>query len=358
VIASTWRRRLALVQAILLAAACAAPGPDRGAAPAGAAPGGAAASATAPANPLFAGSARGVFTIVSIGITPLWLADEVGLWKRHGLDLDLTLISGGTPAFAALVAGEVQFAHIAGETALGLQARDPDLVGIANYNVRAAQRFIARPEIQQPRDLADKRIGIFAPGDGNYTQWAKALRYWGFNPERDVVWQSVGGGNQASFIAALAAGSIDAAMLLPPNDLPALKNGAHVLAALADFDFPSPGLPAFTARRTLDGQQPLVEAYLKGVIDGVRLFYADPALAKAVLARRTGIEDQEAIDAAYNGYAAGNFTDRPFIDYARMRAAIDDLAVENPEVGQIVLERAYDNRALAALEAQGYFARP
>jgi NitT/TauT family transport system substrate-binding protein len=295
---------------------------------------------------------------VSVGITPLWLADEVGLWKRHGLDLDLTLISGGTPAFAALVAGEVQFAHIAGETALGLQARDPDLVGIANYNARAAQRFIARPEIQQPRDLADKRIGIFAPGDGNYTQWAKALRRWGFNPERDVVWQSVGGGNQASFIAALAAGSIDAAMLLPPNDLPALKNGAHVLAELADFDFPSPGLPALTGRRTLDGQQPLVEAYLKGVIDGVRLFYADPALAKDVLARRTGIADQEAIDAAYNGYATGNFTDRPFIDFERMRAAIDDLAVENPDVGQIVLERAYDNRALAALEAQGYFARP
>ena len=33
-------------------------------------------------------------------------------------------------------------------------------------------------------------------------------------------------------------------------------------------------------------------------------------------------------------------------------------AVENPDVGQIVLERAYDNRALAALEAQGYFAGP
>jgi len=39
-------------------------------------------------------------------------------------------------------------------------------------------------------------------------------------------------------------------------------------------------------------------------------------------------------------------------------SAIDDLAVENPDVGQIVLERAYDNRALAALEAQGYFNRP
>ena len=180
-IASTWRRPLALVAAGgARRGVCRAGAAERGAGAAAAAPAGAA-PGTAPASFSFAGSARGAFTIVSVGITPLWLAELKSDSGSGTVDLESTLISGGTPAFAALIAGEVQFAHIAGETALGLQARDPDLVGIANYNARAAQRFVARPEIQQPRDLADKRIGIFAPGDGNYTQWAKALRRWGFN---------------------------------------------------------------------------------------------------------------------------------------------------------------------------------
>ena len=86
------------------------------------------------------------------------------------------------------------------------------------------------------------------------------------------------------------------------------------------------------------------------------LLERDPQLAKQVLGRRTGISDPEAIDAAYAAYRGGNFTDQPFIDFARMQASLTDLAAENPEVQKVQLERAYDNSVLQALEAQGYFA--
>jgi ABC-type nitrate/sulfonate/bicarbonate transport system substrate-binding protein len=147
-------------------------------------------------------------------------------------------------------------------------------------------------------------------------------------------------------------------MLLPPNDLPALKNGARVLAALRDLPLPSPGLPTYAMRRTLAERRPLAEAYLKGVIDGVRVFERDPEVAKQVLGRRTGISDPEAIDAAYAGYRGGNFTDQPFIDFARMQASLADLATENPEVQKVQLERAFDNSVLESLKAQGYFGEP
>ena len=317
-------------------------------------PGGAAPAPTAVPN---LGSVRAAYAIASVGMTPLWLADELGLWKQHGLDVELTLISGTPASAAALMAGEVQFIHIAGESALGVQAQEPDIVGIANYSVKAAQQFITRPNITRPEDLRGKRIGVFTIGDGVYAQWRKALLYWGLDPDRDVTWISVGGGNQGAFIAGLVADSIDAAMLLPPNDLPALKNGARLLARLGDLPLPSPGLPTYTMRRTLAERRPVAEAYLKGVIDGVRVFERDPQLAKEVLGRRTGIGDPEAIDAAYAGYRGGNFTDRPFIDFARMQASLTDLVVENPEVQKVQLERAYDNSVLEALEAQGYFAK-
>jgi NitT/TauT family transport system substrate-binding protein len=300
---------------------------------------------------------RAAYAIASVGMTPLWLADEMGLWKQHGIDVELTLISGTPASAAALIAGEVQFVHLAGDSAMGVQAQEPDMVGIANYSVKAAQQFITRPTITRPEDLRGKRIGVFTIGDGVYAQWRKALLYWGVDPDREVTWISVGGGNQGAFIAGLAADSIDAAMLLPPNDLPALKNGAHLLARLGDLPLPSPGLPTYVMRRTLTERRPAAEAYLKGVVDGVRLFERDPQLVKEVLGRRTGITDPEAIEAAYAGYRGGNFTDRPFIDFARMQASLTDLAVENPEVQKVQLERAYDNSVVEALEAQGYFAQ-
>ncbi|HLH21600.1 MAG TPA: ABC transporter substrate-binding protein [Chloroflexota bacterium] len=319
-----------------------------------AAPGGAPAASAAPPS---LGSVRAAYAIASVGMTPLWLADELGLWKQHGLDVELMLISGTPASAAALIAGEVQFVHIAGESAFGVQAQEPDVVGIANYSVKAAQQFVTRPNITRPEDLRGKRIGAFTIGDGVYAQWRKALLYWGVDPDHEVTWISVGGGNQGAFIAGLAADSIDAAMLLPPNDLPALKNGARSLAKLSDLPLPSPGLPTYVMRRTLSERRPQAEAYLKGVMDGVRVFERDPQLAKEVLGRRTGISDPEAINAAYAGYQGGNFTDRPFIDFARMEASLTELAVENPEVQKVQLERAFDNSVLQALEGQGYFAQ-
>jgi NitT/TauT family transport system substrate-binding protein len=360
-----------LIVLVWLTAACAAGGGPgtRGSAPAepawpasasggsaGAAPAGGAAAPAAEPTVAALGRVRASFPIVSTGIAPLWLADEAGLWKKHGLDVELMLISGTPPSVAALIAGEVQFIAAAGESGLQAQTRNPDLVGIANYSMTQPQRLIARPEIHRFEDLKGKRIGVFTIGDGHYTQWGKALSRVGLNPERDVTWIAVGGGNQGAFIAALSADSIDAALLLPPNDLPALKNGMHVLAEMADLNLPHPGLPTYTLRRTLETQRPIAEAYVKGIVDGVRLFKSDPQYAKEVLARRTGIGDPEAIDAAYNAYRGERLGERPFIDFDKMRAAIVDVAFENPDVAELQVERAYDNSVVQALEAQGYLA--
>ena len=353
--------RALLLPALWLVAACAAgSGQPAASQPAAAAPPAPAPPAAAPAvspTAVALGRVSAAHSIVSTGITPLWLAEEQGLWQQHGLEVELTLISGGPPSAAALIAGEVRFIHIADETALTIQAREPDMVGVANYSAKQSQRLIVQPDVQRAEDLRGKRVGVFTIGDGVQAQWSKVLQRAGLSPERDVTWIAVGGGNQSGFVAALAAGAIDAALLLPPNDLPALKNGARVLGELADFNLPHPGLPTYVMRRTLESQRPTVEAYLKGMIDGVRLFYSDPQLAKEALSRRTGISDPDAIEAAYRAYSNGTFTDRPYVLLDNMRAAIDDVAPENPDVLQVQLDRAYDNSVLQDIERQGYFAR-
>ncbi|HZU05415.1 MAG TPA: ABC transporter substrate-binding protein [Chloroflexota bacterium] len=334
------------LSALLVAACAGGRGPESGTASGASA---AAPSATPPPTQV-----RASYSVVSGAMAPLWLADEAGLWRQHGLEVELTFISGGPNTMTALVAGETHFAAAAGDSALNIQAREPDVVAFLNLSVGSQHRLIVNPAIQRVEDLRGRRIGVATIGDGVHMLMSKALRQLGFNPERDFVWTPVGGGGTAGLINALAAGAIDAAPLSPPNDLIAIRQGGHALLSLADFDLPSVGLAAYTLRRTLEQQRPVVEAFAAGVIDGIRLFKADPALAKEILKQRIGTTDQEVIDWSYEANGR-HMPDRPFIDRERVREAIETLVAGNPELQQVQVERAFDTSVLEALEARGYF---
>src|SRR5206468_785401 len=50
-----------------------------------------------------------------------FFAKEMGIFSKHGLDVDLSLIDGGSPSAAALISGQVQFANFGGpETMSGV----------------------------------------------------------------------------------------------------------------------------------------------------------------------------------------------------------------------------------------------
>ncbi|HLH21594.1 MAG TPA: ABC transporter substrate-binding protein [Chloroflexota bacterium] len=300
---------------------------------------------------------RASFSIMSGALGPFWVAQEAGLWQQHGLDVDLSLISGAPTSMAALMAGDTRFAIAAGDSVLGVQAQNPDVVAILNTSVGSTHQLMVVPDIHTPADLRGRRVGVNSIGDGSYTLLSKAFRHLGLDPTHDVIWTAMGGGNAASYVTGLAVGSLDAAPLTPPNDLLAERQGAHSLLALADLDLATAGLPAFTMRHTIQEQRPVVEAFAAGVVDGVRRFKADPAFAREVLAQKTGTTDPEVLDWTYQVYSGRNSTDRPFIDAARLQTVVDDLAVAQPELRQIQLDKTFDNSILDDLERQGYFAQ-
>ena len=301
---------------------------------------------------------RTSYSVIGSGVIPYWIAAEAGLWQRHGLDVDFTFISGTPPGMAALVAGETQFAVASGEAVLRIQSQNPDVVSLISTTAGNTHRLMVVPQIQRLEDLRGRRIGVAAIGDGAYAVTSKALLKLGFNPSTDVAWIATGGGSTSAMIAGLAAGAFDGAPLTPPNDILASRHGAHALIDTADLDLPAAGMGAHTLRRTLEQQRPVVDAFIAGVIDGVRLLKEDPAFSKGVIARRFDMTDTEAIDWAYEVYSGHRRAPKLYLDHAEMRALVDELAVEYPELQQIQLERVLDNSVLQGLEARGYFTRP
>jgi ABC-type nitrate/sulfonate/bicarbonate transport system substrate-binding protein len=365
---SRWAVALALS---LFVVGCASSGAPAGSAKPAPAPASGAPSASAPAAPAASGGGaaaavppaivvpptqvRASFSVISGGIGAYWVAADAGLWKQHGLDVDLTFISGTPPGMAALIAGETQFAVASGDAVLRVQAQNPDVVSLVTTGVGATHRLMAVREVQRLEDLRGKRIGVAAIGDGAYAITSKALLKLGYSPQTDFTWIGTGGGSTAAMIAGLAAGAFDASPLTAPNDIVAGRQGAHSILDVADLNLPTAGLATNAMRRTLEQQRPVVEAFVAGVIDGVRLFKDDPAYGKAVLSRRTEMSDTEAIDWAWATYSGQQRPVRLYLDHAEMRSVLDDLIPEYPELAQVQLDKVLDNSVLQELEAKGYF---
>ena len=55
-----------------------------------------------------------VYGGISAGHAPLWVAHEAGLFRKHGLDVQIVFVEGGSSAVQTLISGDVAFAQMAG----------------------------------------------------------------------------------------------------------------------------------------------------------------------------------------------------------------------------------------------------
>src|SRR6266566_8911021 len=77
---------------------------------------------------------------------PLLLADDQGIFKKHGLEVELLLIPGAT-GMSALLSGQVQIAQIGGSEIVSAEASGSDLVMSGNLGSVLPYVFIVTKEI-------------------------------------------------------------------------------------------------------------------------------------------------------------------------------------------------------------------
>src|SRR5262245_16471352 len=107
-------------------------------------------------------------SVTSESMTAVWVARERGLFKKHGLDMQFSLMPRNPLAVAALIAGEIDAAIIGPGHLVNAGLSGADLVGIANFHQKLDFRLNARPDIKKAEDLRGKRIAISGPGSTSH----------------------------------------------------------------------------------------------------------------------------------------------------------------------------------------------
>jgi NitT/TauT family transport system substrate-binding protein len=231
---------------------------------------------------------------------PLWIALDQGYFKKHGADVELTFIRGGARVMAALMSGEVRFATVAVTQVVGPVTAGADPVVILSFVNKMPYLFMAAAHIKSPDDLKGKKIGVATFGGAAYVASHMVLRQYGLDPKRDQI-TLIQIGTEPERLAALLAGSIDAAMMAPEVAARLPVPPFRVMLDLRTANIPWQHSSLIASRAFIKANPQAVTAVARAIVEGVA-FTVDPRNKEAVkqsIAKQLRLEKPVEIEDAY-----------------------------------------------------------
>ena len=220
--------------------------------------------------------AVGQLTTVKVGHSSftdesvLYLARDIGIFKKHGIHIELIYIPGGSVAMQALLGRSLDLTLAGGTQVVNAQLKGADLRVIGGLNNRLPFVLMAREGITSAEHLKGKKVGISRFGSNTDFVVKLAATQLGLNPKRDIQVIQVGG--QETRMVAMKTGAIDATVFGPELLLVGRKFGFNPL-----LDFVAKGIEyqhAGVAARTdyLKAQPDLMRHFMRAYVESIHYY--------------------------------------------------------------------------------------
>jgi len=265
----------------------------------------------------------------------IWVAEEKGLFKKHGIDAEVIIIGGGASrVVSSLVAGEIQFSVGGGDSVIRAALRGADTVLAASPLKTGLQRLMVRPEIKTPADLKGKKVGITRFGSASHWVLQLFLRKWGMRSE-DV--QMVQLGSSPAMFASLEKGGIDGAVFTIPTFFVAEERGYRILADPVDMDIYYLQNSVDTTKSFLRQKRDPTVRFVRAICEGLAYFKKNRQESIAVLQKKLRIQsaqekDIKYLEASYHLLATKFYNQVPYATPKAMRQRWNSLPGRIPRL--------------------------
>jgi NitT/TauT family transport system substrate-binding protein len=280
----------------------------------------------------------------------VWVAKEVGLFIKYGLDVEPIFLRGGQMATQALVAGDPPIVNIGTVVQASLQGYN--LVLVAAVETKYDQIVFARKGINKLEELKGKKFGI--SGYGSATHNAANILFQHLNLEVNKEVTLVPTGPDAERLGAMLSGRIDATFFTSSAAAPARKSGFNELFSVADLGVEVQGNGFATSRGYITSNRDTVKNALKGFVEAIYFVYANKKEAQRVFAKYMRTNDQEMLEDSYNGYIKW-IPKKPYPTLKGIQYMLDLVAPQLPQAKNAKPEQFVDLSFLQELEKEGFF---
>ncbi|MFX0578703.1 ABC transporter substrate-binding protein [Nocardia nepalensis] len=240
----------------------------------------------------------GQSTANNLQYAALYVAQEQGFLRDHGLTIESLEMGGGSEAIQALAGGSVDVALTTFAAILSASERGAPLVAFAATANRNTADIGVKNRYAPPagadldtavRGLRGLKVAVTSAGSGADQTLRYLLRHAGMNPDTDVNIVSAGGA--AETVAAFANGSVDGYIIGPPSSLVAAERGdGRVMLRLAsgiapDLDNLLYGVAA-TSKATMSRKEVVMHCFAKALSQADAFIHGQPEQAAALLRSR------------------------------------------------------------------------
>jgi NitT/TauT family transport system substrate-binding protein len=294
-------------------------------------------------------------SITSESMASVWIAKELNLFKKYGLETQYITMSRSPLAVAALIAGEIDVAVIGPGHLVNASLGGADLIGIANLVQKLDYRLNSRPEIKKKEELRGKRIAISGPGATSHLVALLALQGMAMDPNRDKIAFLTIPGTEINRRLALESGSIDATTLNGSVGDTYGNKGYPVLFNFKGSGVTMPQTMLVTTRRVAAGKPQVIDAYMKALVEGIA-YLLDAGHKESVtriMASNLRLSNPSEADEAYK--AVVNAYERvPYPTLDGMKRLHGLLTSVNPKLADAKVESLIDDSFVQKLESSGF----
>jgi len=287
--------------------------------------------------------AVGKANATSDAIIPVNVGDELGIFKKHGLTLNIQDFGGGSKMAQALAAGSIDIGDGAG-TEMAFVAKGAPMMTICEITAPAPFLGIGVPwasPIKTLDDLKGKRIGVSSPG--SFSEWSGHVlarkKGWG---ENGVTTIAIGGG-AAPTLAAFKTNQVDASIGSASQFLAMEKaKEGRLLTTVASYEGNVASGALFASNDLIAKNPDVVRAFLAAWIETVAYMRAHKAETVKIESKITNF-DEDVMSREYD-LVIGMFTKACRFDaesLAALKSSFRDLKLVEgePDMSKLYTEK-------------------
>ena len=228
----------------------------------------------------------------SISSILAFIAVDKGFFKEEALEPQL-ILTRGTTAIAAAVAGDVEAIHIMGTAIRGIIQGLPMKV-LAVYNQRPLFWLTTRPELKAFADLKGKTMAVTTIGGSQQLAGFHMLRKGGIDPAKEIT--TIVSGDVPAQLQAQISGPVHITVLSPPTVFIARDRYKLNLLASTSEEYINFISGIIVAERTLREKPGLIRKTLRAMTKANRFFFANENESAEILAKYLNVSRAVALD--------------------------------------------------------------